>query len=211
MSRHGGSIHVTCYCMSTTQLFTSEVTVWIPIESMQRNTQHIWNVWLHMRSPPLDVLIIPAGYLNVDVLICSETSDPERFLLGEKNLMPLLKCFCLFLSCSLWKRRMFILYLSSFQAFLVFLSCGTSLLMDVWKHPSQHWNFWPVFHEHGSTCMQKGAREHAAPLCLIIPRMAGLRFEHSYPFSLRKTLSWVVAISTSCRWWRSVTASISQW
>lgn len=95
------------------------------------------------------------GCLNVDVLICSETSDPERLLLGEKNLIFNLKCFCLLLPCSLWKRRTFILHLSSFQAPLVFMLCGTNLLMDVWKHPSQHWKFWPVFHEHRSTCMQR--------------------------------------------------------
>lgn len=151
------------------------------------------------------------GCLNVDVLICSETSDPERLLLGEKNLIFNFKCFCLLLPCSLWKRKMFILHLSSFQAPLVFMSCGTNLLMDVWKHPSQHWKFWPVFHEHRSTCMQRGECEHAAPVCLIHPMMAGPCFEHPYPFSLRKTLSWVVAISTSCRWWRSVTASMVQW
>lgn len=60
MSRHEGSIYVTCYCMSTKQLFTSELISWIPVESMQRNTRHIWNVCLQMRSPPLDMLIIPA-------------------------------------------------------------------------------------------------------------------------------------------------------
>lgn len=58
---------------------------------------------------------------------------------------------------------------------------------------------------------RRGAHERAAPLCLIHPRVAGPCSQHPSPFSLRKTLSWVVAISTSCSWWRSVTASVFQW
>lgn len=180
--------------------------------------------WIHgafemsayMRSPPLDVLIIPAD--------------------AETPRMP--KCRCLNLLWDIWPRpiafgwekfdatlKMLLSVPSLFfvekedvypAPFLIpssprFLSCGTSILMDVCKHPSQHWKFWPVFYEHRSTCMQWGAHEHAAPMCLIHPRMAGPSFEHPYTFSLRKTLGWVVAISTSCRWQRSVITSKIQW
>lgn len=41
MSRRGGRIHITCYCMSTTRLFTSEPVIYIPVKPMQRNTWRI--------------------------------------------------------------------------------------------------------------------------------------------------------------------------
>lgn len=65
-----------------------------------------------------------------------------------------------------------------------------------------------------STAPQACREEHMStlhPCVSSIPGLAGPCFKHPYPSSLRKTLSWVVAISTSCRWGRFVTASIIQW
>lgn len=151
------------------------------------------------------------GCLNADVLICSETSDPQILLLGEKNLIPLLKC--LFLLCFFMEKGD--VYPAPF-----FIPSSPSVLL-MWDQLSDGclktsittlevlvcvpWAQIPMHAE------RRGAHERAAPLCLIHPRVAGPCSQHPSPFSLRKTLSWVVAISTSCSWWRSVTASVFQW
>lgn len=151
-------------------------------------------------------------WLDGDVFICSEQSDPERLPLGEKTLTSLLKSSSLCLPCSLWKKRMFILHLSSFQAPQVSMSRGTSLLMDVWKHLSQNWKLWSALSM--STDPDVHSEEIMSmlhPCVLSIPWWQGPPPKVYSLFLPEKNLKLSCGHLTSCRWWSAVTASIAEW
>lgn len=134
------------------------------------------------------------GCLASDVFICSEESSPERFPLGEKALMSLLKRF---FAPSLFFMEKKDVYPAPF---LIPSSPGVHVMCD---QPSDGClktsitklkTLGCIAHERRYRCMEWGGYKHAAPMCLVHPVMAAPSSKSPSPFSLRKTLSWVVAI-----------------
>lgn len=212
--RHGGRIPVICYCMSTTQLFISEL---IPLGSVLSQCRGIYGAsemsTYRWEVPPLVVLIIPANA-------------------GRPRMT---RCRCLYLFRGTWPRKIAFGWENLDVTLKTFLSVPSLFFMekeDVYPAPflipsspgvhvswNQHFDgclktfitklktLTCVVREHRSRCTQWEGYEHSAPTCLIHPMMAGPSKSPS-PFSLMKSSSWVV---TSCRWWRAVTAHTTEW